>query len=191
MVKCVASPAIKTQRRYSLKIKIVTSFIMLLFLVACAGPKVNVVDEGGRQFPNPHYIMKSLNNEISALFYYTAYTTEDDLDGQIIPVPNYLKIHETYSFSKKKYHRLTLTVEVQNPVAHKYELWERSTFKKNGQIETSRGKRIAYSNRVYRSYVFELPYDNSEYEKVRYGIYMVDEKGNILLSFGELRYSIH
>lgn len=169
--------------------KMLISLIMLLFLLGCAGaPKVSLVDQGGRTMPTPHYVLKSTDKNVSVLFYYTAYSTEKDLDNYEILVPKYLNLYQSHSISLKKYKRLVMNFEVQNPTNEKYSVWETIEWRDEKDADKATGRRIGYSNRSYRSFTVEMPYGKN-YKDIKYGMFLRAADGRIIMHFGEFKYS--
>jgi hypothetical protein len=163
--------------------------IMLLFLISCmSAPKINLVDQSGRSMPAPHYVLKSTDKKVAVLFYYTAYSTEKDLDGYEILVPNYLNLHVSHNISLKKYKRLVMNFEIQNPTTEKYTVWETIEWKNGDKVEMATGRRIGYSNRKYRNFTVEMPY-GKDYKNVKYAIFLRSSKGQTIMHFGEFKYS--
>jgi len=161
----------------------------MLFLVSCGSPKIQLVDEGGRDYPNPSYVLRSNTKNISVMFYYTAYAFEKDLDGMEIPILTYLPIQERNYLSTKKYKRLFMNIEVQNPTEKEYQLWETVSWKSKDGLQWEHRRRLSYSNRAYRNYSLWLPYDE-KYDNVKYWVTMIEPNGQILIDLGNFVYSI-
>jgi len=171
-----------------LKIKTVTNFIILLFLLGCSS-NVQLVDQAGRDYPEPNYFLQSTQKPIAVLYYFTIYKDEIDLDGTKIPIPKNLSIHEKIALNGNNYSALVMTIEVQNPKEEVYELWEQIDLKNKKGIQWSHGRMVGKSNRKYRAYRFWLPY-GPEYKNVKQSLYMVGENQQLLLHCGFLTYSI-
>ena len=163
---------------------------MLLFLVGCGSPKIQLVDKVGRDYTNPSYLLRSNTKNISVMFYYTAYSSEKDLDGMDVPILTYLPAHVKHSLSTEKYQKLFINIEVQNPTEREYQLWETVSWEGKNGLQWEHRKRLSYSNRTYRNYSFWLPYDE-RYDNVKYWVTIVEPNGKILIDLGNFMYSIN
>jgi hypothetical protein len=169
--------------------KIIFIPIMLLFLIGCVGaPRIDLVDQTGRSMPTPHYVLESTDKKVAVLFYYTVYSAEKDLDGYEILVPKYLNLHVSHNISLKKYKRLVMNFEVQNPTKEKYTVWETIEWRNGNKADVATAKRIGYSNRRYRSFAIEMPYGKG-YKNVKYAIFLRSSKGQTIMHLGEFKYS--
>ncbi|HUW05417.1 MAG TPA: hypothetical protein VMW01_04075 [Williamwhitmania sp.] len=163
-------------------------FLTFFAVGGCATQNLDIVDQGGRQIPTPHYIMKSLDKSVSVLFYYTAISTEKDLDGYEVPISKHLALNQQNYISMKKYKTIMVSLEVQNPTNQEYSIWEMIQWKSNGGIDEARGQRVGKSNRSYRSYTIQLPYDE-KYKNVKYTLQLLSSGGKTLMFLGEFKYS--
>jgi len=173
--------------------KLLLYIMFLSFLLSgcvTTAPKVDLRQYTGRPVANPSYTLEDMQgNKLTATFYYTVYTSLQDIDGSIHLRPNFLNLYENHEFKPKKIVKVTLNIEVWNPKGVTYSLWERTIInqKKGGDI--TRGGRIAMSNLKYRMFIYELPLLKS-YKKVKHGLVMVDSKGRTIFHFGDFKYEI-
>lgn len=170
--------------------KMLIPLIMLLFLLGCAAPSISITDQTGRNMPTPNYVLHSTDKKVSALFYYTAYYVEKDLDGYEVPIPQYLDLMKNNDIPKSKYKHLTINIEIQNPTEAEYSIWELVHWTNKKGLDKGSGNRIGYSNRKYRSYTVQLP-NSEDYRKVRYGLTITNDNGQTVMNLGEFRYSTY
>jgi hypothetical protein len=135
----------------------IIAIVLALFLVGCATQQYIVVDPSGRSFPNPHYVLKAIGNDLTVMFYYTDLDEIKDADGTPLKVPTYLHLHEKNVFSWDKNHSLILTAEIHNPKLVRYSVYEdfNLTTWVGGQMSARR--KIGMSDFRFRRFQVSLP----------------------------------
>ena len=163
--------------------------LMMLLLGGCATMNVELTDPTGRKIPNPHYVLQSINDQITVTFYYAKYETIDDLDGTLIGKPVFLDLFTVHDIFAEKYKRVTLTIEIRNPNQVEYSLYERIELQVGDmRREAKSGGEIGKSNLPYRQFLFQLPYG----EDVRYVDHHVslDVNGDPVIQMGSFKYNL-
>lgn len=173
-------------------LSIILIFTLISITVSCSStPKVNVVDPSGRPLPNPHYTLKTIGeeNKVSTMYYYTFYSNEKDLDGQLLMHPIYQDRKGQVTYDLDDTSGLTLTIEIFNPEKIKYSLWKRVVITTKDGKQMYEGDRLALSDKPYRFHIIELPL-NKEFEKVEYDVSLIGKKGESLMHFGPYEYGV-
>jgi len=169
----------------------VIAIFFVLICVACSSTPPIVKDQAGRIYPTPHYTLQDIRGRnLSAIFYFTLFTGEKDLDGSVQTKPTYLNMLKHNELPKGS--RVTMTIEISNPQKVKYALWERVQYAKinaNTNLSEAKGGRIAVSNLDYRQYVYELP-TTPDLNTVNYGIDVIGDDGAILFHIGDFNYTV-
>ncbi len=162
--------------------------IICFFLIGCAtNTNLKLIDPTGRDLPSPHYVLKSIQRNLAATFYYISLTKVKDLDGTTISKPTYLPLHKVYTTEPTT--ELKLVIEISNPERIGYKLWkEVSIENKSGHI--AMGTELAKSNLEYRQFVLSMP-NNSEIKEVFYNVSIYDNESTLpLMYLGKFHYKI-
>lgn len=172
--------------------KVMPAIMLLFIFIGCATQNIQVTDQVGRQLPTPHYMLKTIDNNIQVLYYW-AYHIDDkkDLDGTPISQPiffDYMKNNGKTIPSNVK--AITLTLEILNVKQERYELWERTLINDRNGNFSSKGGIIGFSNQRYRQFVLTLPY-SPDLTKVEFAVDFVDSTGMPILRFGEYEYKVY
>lgn len=172
------------------KLLLIIMFISFLASGCASPPKVDLRQYTGRPVASPSYTLKDMQgNNLTATFYYTAYTAIKDIDGTGFLIPNFLNLYEKHKLNPKKIIKVTITIEVWNPNKITYSLWERTTINQKEGGDMIRGGRIAMSKLKYRLFNYNLPF-LKDFKEVKHGLVMVDSKGCTVFHFGDFKYEI-
>lgn len=164
--------------------------ILLLFVIGCATQQIQVTDQVGREIPTPHYFLKTIDNNIRVLYYWSYQTGgTQDLDGTRMSHPVYFDFTQHAKISTKEIYAVTLTLEIANDKLERYELWERSFMKDRQGRTISRGGLLAYSNQRYRQHRISLPL-SPDLQMVEFAVDLVDGTGMPIMRFGEFKYDV-
>jgi len=152
---------------------------------------MEVKDPTGRLIPTPHYYLETVGYPIATVFYYTMYEEVEDLDGTVLEKPTYLSFLETHDIDIKKYKKVTLTVEVNNPEKIEYSFYKQEDVHIDNQenrFVVNSGSYLNSSNASYRQFVYTLPYGDNLYKVDQTVIMQVD--GNDVLRMGPFSYNL-
>lgn len=173
--------------------KSIIVILIMFFLVGCSTiSNLKLVDPAGRELPNPHYVLRSLSNGMTATFYYVAMSEQKDIDGTIISRPTYISMTKIYK--AKPTTKLLLVIEISNPKKVHYKLWSKShtRFWKKIRGRHERifaGSLLAESRLEYRQFLIDMPV-NRKIKDVTFGAQLYGEDGIVLMYFGDFHYQI-
>ncbi len=158
--------------------------LIMLFVVGCSStPKV--IDQLGRELPNPRYVAKSAGDiGISAMFYFSQVTKKKDLDGTAIENREYLEWRKEHKFSMGD--EVEITVEVFNPRKLQYAVFDRITISRSRSASNS--YRLAESNLEHRVFKYKMPIEKGI--RCNYVLDITNEKGESLLAIGAFNYLV-
>lgn len=174
-----------------MKFRNIFLIIILSFMIGCATIQMEVKDPTGRLIPTPHYYLETVGYPIATVFYYTMYEEVEDLDGTVLEKPTYLSFLETHDIDIKKYKKVTLTVEVNNPEKIEYSFYKQEDVyidNQENRFVVNSGSYLNSSNALYRQFVYTLPYGDNLYKVDQTVIMQVD--GNDVLRMGPFSYNL-
>lgn len=164
------------------------TMIICFFLIGCSTrANLKIINPTGRDLPSPHYVLKSMQRNLVATFYYISLSKVQDIDGTMIPKPKYIPLHKVYTTEPAT--ELMLIIEISNPERIEYKLWKEVSIEdKNGHTEM--GAELAKSNLEYRQFVLSMP-NNSEIKEVFYNVKIYENKSERpLMYLGNFHYKI-
>jgi hypothetical protein len=148
---------------------------LLMLLIGCAAPQVNLVDPMGRILPNPHYVLISTGElQLQTLFYWSKVNYEKDLDGKYVHQSKYLYLHDLQTLNLYDAKSVVITLEVSNPKRISYEVIQNMKV-----VGTERGHvsyiadSVGKSNMPYRRFTVDLPFDKKT-RNVQCGLRLVN-----------------
>lgn len=172
-----------------MKAKNVALLFIMLLTVGCATIKPVVVDQTGREMPDPHYVLQAVGQPLRAVFYYTAYEELTDVDGTVIAVPKYLDFLTTHDIFAENIKTLTLTIEILNPNRIEYLLYQQTKIegRKLGD-ERQIGGPIYKSVLEHRQFVYNLPIEKDVRDVDQYVSLSIND--DEIMRFGHFQYHL-
>ena len=173
-----------------LKVKQFLFFVLLLVMIGCSAPTMNLVSTAGERIPHPFYTAKPTgNNPMSFIWYYAKWEGVEDSDGTIQTFPTYLDRNRDYTIESKTTLGLDMILRVFNPTLEEYHIM----VNKNVQFKSSKGYGRRYikgqSHMEYREWKFHFA-TSERVQSVDFNIEVV-QGDNTLLRTRHFRYSVN
>lgn len=172
-------------RRQSLAIWI---FLVLIFSGCTTVQNIKLVDPFLREIPEPNYTLGVIGTQLTATFYYTAYSELKDIDGSVIAEPEYMDFFQVNYVDIGEVRVLTLTIEIKNPERYVYSLKEETLVSNKSYDARQSGGKLNQSDLEYRQFVYRLPLEE-DIGKVDYCV-TLSIGDNEAIRIGPFRYQI-
>ena len=173
-----------------LKVKQFLFFVLLLAVVGCSAPTMNLVSTAGERIPHPFYTAKPTGNiPMSFIWYYAKWEGYEDADGTTQTFPTYLDRKREHTIESKTTLGLDMILRVFNPTLKEYSIFVNKNVK--FKSENGYGRRYVKGTSVmeYREWTFHFA-TSDRVEAVDFNI-EVSQGENTLLRTKTFRYSVN
>ena len=173
-----------------LYLKHVTLTLVLLAMVGCSAPTMNLVSTAGERIPHPFYTARPTGNSpMSFIWYYAKWEGIEDMDGTTQTFPTYLDRNKEYTVASKTTLGLDMTLRVFNPTLEEYQIY----VNKHVQFKSIKayGHRLqkGSSHMEYREWKFHFA-TSERVDTVEFNVEVV-QGNNTLLRTNKFRYSVN